>query len=144
MGADTLYRGKASQQSQPNRCNVGYTRVNCIEALRDTVNLYDLQLHCKKQMGRLPQLMGYKKFQREIQLTNFDIWYEIIVTNLLKQLYKCQLCNKKFKSKWNLDQHKPVHTGEKKHVCVCGKGFTQKASLYKHSKKNSCAISQVE
>jgi len=88
--------------------------------------------------------MGYTKFQRDIQLTNFDIWYEIIVTNLLKQLYRCKLCNKKFKSQWNLDQHKPVHTGEKKHVCVCGKRYTTKAALYRHCKNNSCAIPQVE
>jgi len=51
VGANTLYLGKASQQSQPNRCNIGYTRANCIEAMPDTVNLYDLQLHTVKVDG---------------------------------------------------------------------------------------------
>jgi len=105
---------------------------------------FTLCLRNREDIHCFLQLMGYKQFQREIQLTNFDIWYEIIVTNLLKQLYRCKVCNKKFKSKWNLDQHKPVHTGEKKHVCVCGKGYTQKAALYRHCKNNSCAIPQVE
>ena len=101
---------------------------------------FTLYLRNRKDIQCFLQLMGYKQFQREIQLTNFDIWYEIIVTNLLKQLNKCQLCNKGFKNQWNLDQHKPVHTGEKKHVCKCGKKFAQKAGLYKHTKKNSCVF----
>ena len=105
---------------------------------------FTLCLRNKKDINCFLQLMGYKRFFRDIQLTNFDIWYENIVTNLLKQFTKCQLCGKGFKNQWNLSQHKPVHTGERKHVCGCGKKFTQKSNLYKHTKRNSCVFYKIK
>ena len=50
-----------------------------------------------------------------------------------KPSHQCEVCQKSFHSKTNLNRHIRIHTGEKPFVCsTCGKQFTQKSHLQKH------------
>ncbi|XP_023332184.1 zinc finger and BTB domain-containing protein 45 isoform X14 [Eurytemora carolleeae] len=47
----------------------------------------------------------------------------------------CPYCSHRFCNRSSLNQHLPVHTGEKKFQCTnCERRFTQSSSLYKHMK----------
>ena len=50
-----------------------------------------------------------------------------------KLVYRCKICTRPFKQKWNLQEHVLTHTGEKPHKCpTCGQAFRQKVHLRKH------------
>lgn len=46
---------------------------------------------------------------------------------------KCPICKKDFQCPSKLNQHLPVHTGEKRFECsYCGNRFTQSSNLNRH------------
>ena len=57
-----------------------------------------------------------------------------LVTHLGLKNYKCEICSKTFSQKSNLETHKlTVHMRQKRHPCdVCGQQFTQKFNLQRH------------
>ena len=49
------------------------------------------------------------------------------------QTWHCEVCQKAFASRSNLNRHFLIHTGEKRYKCsICGKAFTQKVILDAH------------
>ena len=44
---------------------------------------------------------------------------------------ECELCHKLISVR-NMSRHMMTHTGTKRFVCECGKGFTQKTNLERH------------
>jgi len=54
--------------------------------------------------------------------------------------YLCTVCDKRFKHRHRLNQHKRTHTGEKPFVCrMCNKGFTLKEQLNVHMVRHTGA-----
>jgi len=51
----------------------------------------------------------------------------------LSSPFVCKSCGASFKTKANLLNHQPTHTGEKKYFCeLCGQQFAHKTSLTLH------------
>ncbi|XP_073829582.1 uncharacterized protein [Musca autumnalis] len=53
-----------------------------------------------------------------------------------KRLYECEICQKRFPSKWVLKNHKEIHKTGSDYVCKCGKGFATEERLRVHEKRN--------
>ena len=68
----------------------------------------------------LPWLMNFGEF------TNNEL-------NNEEKPYKCDLCSKRFKRRYDLKKHRRTHTCEKPYECeICHKQFTQSSSLARH------------
>jgi len=77
--------------------------------------------------------MGHQDYQDER-----DDW-ELALKPSPTGTLSCSYCGKEFTRISLLNQHMPVHTGEKRYECEnCGRRFTQSSSLYKHVKKACC------
>ena len=49
------------------------------------------------------------------------------------KIYSCEICNREFRHKQNLTNHKAIHLDTKPHACViCCKSFKRKSTLYMH------------
>lgn len=53
------------------------------------------------------------------------------------QAYECNICQRKFSFKHNLDRHKKLHVGNCPFTCnECGRGFVTKLSLHVHERSH--------
>ena len=66
-----------------------------------------------------------KEFSNEVEFINHDQDH---------RNFQCEICAKKFTTKWSLKVHmKTIHEGAKDHECaICGKKFSRKSSLKRH------------
>jgi uncharacterized Zn-finger protein len=74
------------------------------------------------------------KFQSKMLI--FGILFVFILIDsvlFLCRPFVCKSCGASFKTKANLLNHQPTHTGEKKYFCeLCGQQFAHKTSLTLH------------
>lgn len=50
-------------------------------------------------------------------------------------VYRCEYCNKTFRSQMGLYYHKPIHTGEWKYVCdICDRGYMKLDAFNSHKR----------
>ena len=62
----------------------------------------------------------------------------ITLKHLKNGQHKCDLCDRRFCSIYELQRHMPVHTNVKAHVClICDKKFKQAGPLSKHMKTHT-------
>ncbi|CAH0728686.1 unnamed protein product, partial [Brenthis ino] len=54
--------------------------------------------------------------------------------------FQCMYCESKFKRRGQLTAHVSVHTGEKAHVCVCGKTFRLRSQLTSHARLHDTIV----
>lgn len=54
--------------------------------------------------------------------------------------FQCMYCESKFKRRGQLTAHVSVHTGEKAHVCVCGKTFRLRSQLTSHARLHDAVV----
>ncbi|XP_060524250.1 zinc finger protein 260-like isoform X3 [Cylas formicarius] len=52
--------------------------------------------------------------------------------------FACDICNRYFATRRNVEEHRRIHTNERPYVCdLCGKSFKQKASLFVHNRSHT-------
>ena len=105
---------------------------------------------CQSQFDELNNFLVHKQNCKLIidddfteNLENVDEEQEIIVEveemplneNVILDKLSCKVCFKKFKKKYDLQQHLLIHTGENPFKCdICDKGFKQKSNLKRHAR----------
>lgn len=92
------------------------------EIIRDAFLLGKVNDH---QMGKF---FSQRK-ENEVRVRENTVGSE----ELAKRGSNCEICKKKFRSRYHLNMHMPVHTGEKNYMCdVCRKSYQQKWNLITH------------
>ncbi|KFM76536.1 Protein suppressor of hairy wing, partial [Stegodyphus mimosarum] len=103
---------------------------------------------CSRQFNRKGNLNRHLKFHTEVlikDMNQFGVMYTCASgsggsTHLSQSQkyassppYICEVCNKPFTQKGNLNRHLKFHTGARPFVCrVCNRGFTLKQNLERH------------
>ena len=62
----------------------------------------------------------------------------LTVGNTEKNRYKCDQCNKQYRSLFVLKRHQILHSADNPHVCsICGKQFTQNSDIRQHMRTHT-------
>ncbi len=134
-------------------CPVCYHEFGCYYLLRDHINDKHLRSKsylchlCGKSFGTAPKLKTHtyiKHPQKEpVQCSQCDYSTNksILLRNHVRnchlkiphQIQICNICGKQYSQKASLNRHLKIHSGVKKHVCnTCGLSFVQKCTLDRH------------
>ena len=68
---------------------------------------------------------------------NLILFVIIILPKVKLNRLTCNQCNKEFSSRWNLNQHMQLHTGQFRHHClICRKGFNATSNYKLHMRSH--------
>jgi uncharacterized Zn-finger protein len=107
---------------------------------KDSAEFYSCQI-CKNSFPRKNILSGHASATSRETTSYCEMCVKSLSDNRnavqqlrrRERLFSCNVCNKGFTSRSNLDNHIRVHTGERSYSCeMCYKSFTQRSNLKAH------------
>ncbi|KAK7076147.1 hypothetical protein SK128_007361 [Halocaridina rubra] len=149
---------RENQPKIPVRCYVckstfdhsGDLEIHCMEA-HQLKEAHFMCIHCPQKFSKVSSITSHmrKKHRDSLQrcpkckklYSSHYLWTRHMLVHTNMRPFTCTECDKKFKSKNELNNHKKTHKPCEErytHCCeVCGKRFTQKANLENHLKLHS-------